>query len=375
MFAHAKPAKKHFDRGDFSSPHVGPNVFPNFLLFSRLVRWAHRPLLAVRDVTFQFEATYTQLLTDVLHLRNHLRNTLDLSVVERIDREDEVYVLLLGPGGYEFVVGFLAILALGAVIVPISPDLPVIEATYYATKSEAVAVLFAERCTGLASGLQEAITSLGSTFQSVPLRPHLMQPCLKPTDLLVSADAYQDPNQTAYVIFTSGTTGSPKGAVKRRGFLYDVACLFSDQAGIETGDVVLHTLPVHHASGITVTLLPFIWSGGTIEFRSGGFDTAWTWERIRMGGLSFFSGVPTIYMRLMQYYEQKLATSPRAEEYAEGAGRIREMLCGTSALPRPLQQKWTKLRRGKSILTRYGGTEFGNVRYFHSQVQTLLTPS
>ena len=124
--------------------------------------------------------------------------------------------------------------------------------------------------------------------------------------------------------------------------------------------MVLHFLPVHHATGITVTLLPFLYSGGCIEFRSGGFDPAWTWERIKKADLDFFSGVPTIYMRLMQYYEQHLRQNPESEEYAKGARRIRAMLCGTSALPRPLQQKWTALRHGEGILTRYGGTEFGN---------------
>lgn len=147
--------------------------------------------------------------------------------------------------------------------------------------------------------------------------------------------------------------------MKRRGFLIDAANQFADLHGISEGDQVLHTLPVHHATGITVTLLPFLWSGGTIEFRGGSFDTAWTWERLRRADLDFFSGVPTIYMRLMQHFEQHLAGLSHAHEYAKGASRVRAMLCGTSALPRPLQQKWTKLR-GKPILTRYGGTEFGN---------------
>ncbi len=62
----------------------------------------------------------------------------------------------------------------------------------------------------------------------------------------------------------------------------------------------------------------------------------------------------------MQYYEQVLSKRPEASEYERGAKRIRAMLCGTSALPRPLQQKWTALRGGSGILTRYGGTEFGN---------------
>ncbi|KAK5687653.1 hypothetical protein LTS10_001793 [Elasticomyces elasticus] len=355
------PVSLPFDRCDHISRHTGSNVFPNFFLFSRLVRWAHKPLTAVRDLTFGFEASYAQLLTDVLYLRNRLRQLLHPSIVQRIDQEEEVFILLLGPAGYEFTVGFLALMALGAVIVPISPDLPVKEATYFATKSHAAAVITADRCIDLGTGLQEEIRRFGSpTFCTLPIRPNLMQPCLDPSGFIVSSDRYMDLNKSGYVIFTSGTTGPPKGAVKRRGFLYDVASQFSDQHGISEGDLVLHTLPVHHATGITVTLLPFLWSGGEIEFRSGGFDTAWTWERIRKADLDFFSGVPTIYMRLMRHYEQHLSKLPYAAQYAAGAEHIRAMLCGTSALPRSLQQKWTKLRGGKPILTRFGGTEFGN---------------
>lgn len=352
---------KPFDRCNFAPKHEGPRTFPNFVFFSRLVRFAHKSLLACRDLTFGFEATYAQLLTDALHLRNQLYQILQPGIIQRIEQEHEVFILLLGPASYEFTVGFVALMALGAVVVPISPDLPVKEATYFASKAQAVAVLSAEKCLDLGKGLEESIrSSENRIFQSIRIRPHVMQQCLKPEEIQVSSDRYMDPNKAGYVIFTSGTTGPPKGGVKRRGFLYDVAIQFSDQHGIREGDLVLHVLPVHHATGITVTLLPFLWAGGCIEFRSGGFDTAWTWDRIRKADLDFFSGVPTIYMRLMQYYEQKLSKQPEAAQYAQGASRIRAMLCGTSALPRPLQQKWTALRGGKGILTRYGGTEFGN---------------
>ena len=200
------------------------------------------------------------------------------------------------------------------------------------------------------------------SFRAIQITPHLMQKSLEPEQIQISSDAYLDLNKSALVIFTSGTTGPPKGGVKRRGFLYDVAASFSDQHGIQQGDAVLHVLPVHHATGVTVTLIPFLYCGGCIEFRSGGFDIERTWDRIRKGGLAFFSGVPTIYMRLMAYYEQKLSrlSPPQLQQYVDGVNEFRALLCGTSALPRPLQQKWTKLRGGRPILTRYGGTEFGN---------------
>ncbi len=230
-------------------------------------------------------------------------------------------------------------------------------------KCQAVAVLTADISKKLASDLEAHITrSTDTSFRSIPIKPHLGQPSLAPTQFQVSSDAYQDLNAPGLVIFTSGTTGPPKGAVRRRGFFQDVAMTFGEQYGMGAGDVVLHTLPVHHATGITLTLLPFLYAGGCIEFRSGGFDPEWTWERIRKGGLTYFSGVPTMYMRLMQHYEWHLTKLPQEilGKYLTGVQEIRAMLCGTSALPRPLQQKWTNVCGGKSICTRYGGTEFSN---------------
>ena len=108
------------DRTQYVPRHLGPNVFPNLIIFSRLVRLAYKQhLISVKDLTFGYTASYAQLLTDVLHLRNVLVRTLDPAVVERIENQDDVFIHLLGPGGYEFTVGFLALVALGVVAVPL----------------------------------------------------------------------------------------------------------------------------------------------------------------------------------------------------------------------------------------------------------------
>jgi len=132
---------------------------------------------------------------------------------------------------------------------------------------------------------------------------------------------------------------------------------------VTPNDVILHVLPVHHATGLGINFFPFLISGACIEFRGGGFDPTWMWERWRQGGLSFFSGVPTIYMRMMRYYQEEIAKLPEdvKAEYVKGANQFRAMLCGSSALPRPMQDFWTRLRGGRMILTRYGATEFGAV--------------
>ena len=100
-------------------------------------------------------------------------------------------------------------------------------------------------------------------------------------------------------------------------------------------------------------------SGGCVEFQIESFDAGRLWERWREGGLTFFSGVPNIYSSMMQYFEKHISSLPaeQLKDYIAGANQFKGMLCGTSTLPQQLQRKWTELRGGRILLTRYGGTE------------------
>lgn len=100
--------------------HVGDNILPNFSLFVRLLFYAqYRSSVAINDVTNSLQGTHADLLSDVLHLRNAVRDMLSPEVRERLILGHPVAINLLASGGYEFAVGFLAIVALGAIVVPI----------------------------------------------------------------------------------------------------------------------------------------------------------------------------------------------------------------------------------------------------------------
>jgi malonyl-CoA/methylmalonyl-CoA synthetase len=200
-------------------------------------------------------------------------------------------------------------------------------------------------------------------IRCITVTPYINVLPLKPSDIITSSGRYADGNAAGLVVFTSGTTGRPKATVMRQATVYEAAAAVVDHYRITEDDTILHVLPVHHGTGLDMSFFPFLISGACIEFRSGSFSTSWTWDRWRQGGLTFFSGVPTIYMRMMRFYEQDLAKLPAEvlEQYRAGARQFRGMLCGTSALPRPISEFWTKIRDGKIILTRYGATEFGAV--------------
>jgi malonyl-CoA/methylmalonyl-CoA synthetase len=208
-------------------------------------------------------------------------------------------------------------------------------------------------------GTQISILRIASHLQ------HHFNEVRSPIKFEISSGKTVDPEGAGLVIFTSGTTGPPKGAVHRREFIIASAEEVALHYQITREDSILHVLPVHHATGVLINFLPFILTGACVEFQSGGFDEQRTWDRWRQGRgtITFFSGVPTIYMRMMRYFEKnisKLETCVR-DEYVAGARQLRVLTCGSSAFPAPAEESWARILAGKRILTRYGSTEAGVV--------------
>lgn len=352
-----------FDRTDFVPSHVGDHILPADPLFTRLLTLAHQPNArpAIRDVNAGIEKTAAELLVDILRLRSVFRRTFTRQILDDLQNGREVYISLLAPGGYEFAVGVLAILALGAAASPFSSAQPVKEATYYVNKARSVGVVTASQALDLGSALEREIRNTSNPdFVCIPINSFESEPQIPLTDIKITSNRYQDPNAPGIVIFTSGTTGPPKGAVLRRAAVTDSSLCFAQQIGLRDTDVLLHLLPVHHATGIWVSFFPYIQTGACIEFKSGSFDPKWTWDRWRRGGLTHFTGVPTIYMRMMRYYLEHITKlpAPQAQEYEAAAAAFKLCLCGTSALPKPINDFWSNLM-GRRIVQRYGSTELG----------------
>lgn len=108
------PSRKYRPR------HVGANIIPSSPLFSKLLLLARRKnQISVRDATHGVEADHRRFLSDIIQFRNAILDMLGPTSKDRLCLGDEVYIALLGPAGYEYAVGFFAIVALGAAVVPI----------------------------------------------------------------------------------------------------------------------------------------------------------------------------------------------------------------------------------------------------------------
>jgi malonyl-CoA/methylmalonyl-CoA synthetase len=229
------------------------------------------------------------------------------------------------------------------------PAAPLEELVYYATKSQQVAILSSAATAELANA---AASKCG--LKHVAILPHLpMRELLRPLDMTISSDPPRDARSPGVVIFTSGTTGKPKGVVLRRTYTHEAALAIGDGYDISASDVVLHTLPVHHTTGLGTTFFPFLNAGACIEFH-GKFDAKTVMDRWLQGGLTVFSAVPTIYQRL-KWFIEKL---PQRQQipYRQASRQFRAFLCGSSALQENVQEYWSSIRE-TPILTRYGATE------------------
>lgn len=109
----------NIDRTQMVPSHQDAHVLPNDPLFSRLLRHAQRQRIAIKDQVLSVSKAYGELLDAVLAFREVVRAALPSEVKGRLSRSDEVYIGVLAAGGYEFTVAVLAVLALGAAVVPI----------------------------------------------------------------------------------------------------------------------------------------------------------------------------------------------------------------------------------------------------------------
>ena len=355
------------ERSAFVPRHEGDNILPGDPLFTRLLHLAHLPggqPLVVRDVNAGVEKTHGQLLSDVINYRKIVMSILGSKVLDDIRKGKEVYIHILALGSYEFTVAICTVLALGAIPSPLSVQYPLEEATYFARTTKAVAVLAGTPHVKFAKQLSHRSKEKdGVVCACIPIQASFPGHDIPIHQIFISSDDYLSPNFPGLVIFTSGTTGPPKAAILRKASITDCCHAQARILRLTDSDTLLHCLPVHHATGIWINFFLFLQSGACIEFKSGAFDPKWTWDRFRRGGITYFSGVPTIYMRMMRYYQEHLTKLPASETdaYLKGLLGLRACLCGTSALPKPISDWWTKALGGRRIIQRYGATETGVV--------------
>ena len=202
-------------------------------------------------------------------------------------------VALIMKNHPEYWVALFAVWRAGLVAVPVNAKLHINEFRYILENSESrLAFATAE----LADELAPLIPDLPALETVVSVHDKEYQALKKESPLALQDAA---PDDLAWLFYTSGTTGKPKGAMlSHRNLLVSVLSYFADVTALSPGDAVIHAAPQTHGSGLYG--LPLIAKGGIqVTPESGGFDPAETLELIAHYPNSCFFFAPTMIHRLI----------------------------------------------------------------------------
>jgi malonyl-CoA/methylmalonyl-CoA synthetase len=230
---------------------------------------------------------------------------------------------------------YLACVRAGVVYVPLNPRLTPAEFSPIVVDADPALVVCDP---GLASAVRNAIPSL-------PVRTFdvLGQGSFAEVERATGdPDSDLADDAAAAIIFTSGTTGRPKGALMPHALFVGKARSLGSALGYTAPDCLLHTLPLYHAHGLFMTLHCVLNAGASMLLLPR-FDAA---EVVRhLPQASVFSGVPTMYKRLCE-----------EEGLREAAARVRLFVSGSAALPREVFTAFER-QGGHRILECWGMSE------------------
>lgn len=187
----------------------------------------------------------------------------------------------------------------------------------------------------------------GLNVSIVPLEDFLIKNSSQLPDILSE--------RRAMILYTSGTTSKPKGVVTTHANIKAQITTLVNAWEWEKDDHILNILPLHHVHGIINVMSCALWTGACCEFLPK-FDAQVVWDTIKSGRLSLFMAVPTIYYKLISFWDE--ATSEEQKELSAAASKLRLMVSGSAALPVPVLEKWREIS-SQTLLERYGMTEIG----------------
>ena len=258
---------------------------------------------------------------------------------------------LMLPNVLAFPVLYYGILRAGGVVVPMNPLLKAREVTHYLGDSGARRV-FAwqtaadEAAAGAAQAGAESVVVDGSTLDEIAGWPALPE---------VTEQADGD---TAVLLYTSGTTGTPKGAqLTHANMATNASVTASSLLELGPEDVVMGCLPLFHAFGQTAALNAAVVAGASLTLVPR-FDAATALEVVERDGVTVFEGVPTMYVAMAQ-----------AGAGVADTATLRVCVSGGAALPVEVLRAFTDTF-GAEVLEGYGLSETSPVASFNRRGAT-----
>jgi len=303
----------------------------NELVESRAAKWGDRPFVLYKEE----EISFKQLAERSCRIANGLAKL-------GVKKGDKVALLL--PNCLEFLYSFFGIMRLGALVVPINPLLKEGEVSYIVSNAEATTIITFDRLLPRILALKpscpflKTIVSTGDSEDAVQLQT-----------LLEAADTGElpsvDEDDEAAIVYTSGTTGKPKGAIlTHKNYVSDAEMLLN-AVTVFPEDRFMCILPLFHVNAQVVTIFCPLHAGASVILMEGfvprGFLPA-----LAKYKATTFSAVPTVFAVLNSF--------PDAEQY--DLSNLRFCISGAAPLPVEVIKEFE--RKYKALIVEgYGLTE------------------
>ncbi|MCX7162957.1 MAG: FadD3 family acyl-CoA ligase [Betaproteobacteria bacterium] len=265
-------------------------------------------------------------------------------------------IAVWAPNIHEWIVAALGAQSMGAVLVTINTRYKAAEAAYILRASGA-RLLFAigdflgSNYPAMLDGedlpaLEQIVVLRGDAGRHTPWQDFLSRGEQVSAGDLAAARAEQTPDDISDILFTSGTTGEPKGVMTRHGQNLRAFDSFCDILGIVEGDRYLVVNPFFHSFGYKAGILACLLRGATL-LPHAIFDAGDILRRIAAERISVLPGPPTLF--------QSLLAHPRLTDY--DLSSLQKASTGAASIPVALIRQMREVLGFKSVISAYGLTE------------------
>jgi len=263
------------------------------------------------------------------------------------------YVAILMPNHLEFITAYWALNFIGAPVVPINPLLKGPEITHILADSKAVAIITVPPFAGLIQSLKGQLPGLRNVIVA---GERSAQDQIEYGKLFnFHTDLERPPvgeNDVSACLFTSGTTGKPKGVMlSHKNLIFDTE-MVTRAIGVDYSERYLGVLPFYHAFAGTVCILVPACTGASVVVMER-FLPKVTIENIKKYQVTIFPAVPAMYAAILQAAKN---TDPR------DLASLRMFVSGGSAMPLEMMRTLEEVY-GVIVLEGNGPTETSPISY------------
>jgi len=257
-------------------------------------------------------------------------------------------VALQLPNLPHFLIAYFGALKAGLVVLPLNPLLMAPELEYHLTDSGAALLVGFE---GMHAEASKACETTGVPLYLVSMRSDPLPEGARPVTELFGAAPLDEPggvprapDDTAVLVYTSGTTGKPKGAELTHFQLYMNSTVAGGLFGVRSDDVVLAVLPFFHVFGLSSVVNVFVRHGGCLSIVPR-FTPAAALDAIETDRCTVLGGVPTMLHALAQH-----------DITGRDLSALRVAVSGGASLPEDIMRTFEE-KYGIEVLEGYGMTE------------------